>query len=117
MGPVAHDRHRGLARREDLIGADATGQRDNVHPRRAYGVAPATSDPRAFVLNVVDGAEIIRLYVGNGELTERGEVPYQSGEAVMYPVTITAYPDDNGNLMTKFSNSAAWGEDIDSGSS
>lgn len=80
-------------------------------------VKPATSDPRAFVLNVVDGAEIIRLYVGNGELTERGEVPYQSGEAVMYPVTITAYPDDNGNLMTKFSNSAAWGEDIDSGSS
>ncbi|MDH2392313.1 hypothetical protein QCN29_26760 [Streptomyces sp. HNM0663] len=77
-------------------------------------VKPATSDPRSFVLNVVDGSDIIRIYIGNGELTERGEVPYQSGDAVMYPVTITAYPDDNGNLMQKFSNSSAWGEDIGS---
>jgi hypothetical protein len=77
-------------------------------------VKPATSDPRSFVLNVVDGDEVIRIYIGNGELTERGEVPYTSGEAVMYPVTVTAYPDDNGNLMQKFSNSAAWGEDIGS---
>ena len=73
-------------------------------------VKPPTSDKRAFVLNVVDGEDLIRIYLGNAELTERGEVPYQNGEAVMYPVTITAYPDANGNLMTKFSNSAAWGE-------
>lgn len=72
-------------------------------------VKPPTSDKRAFVLNVVDGSEIIRIYLGNAELTERGEVPYQNGDAVMYPVTITAYPDDNGNLMQKFSTSAAWG--------
>ncbi|WP_432034577.1 hypothetical protein [Streptomyces antibioticus] len=75
-------------------------------------VKPPTSDRRSFVLNVVDGNELIRIYVGVGELTERGEVPYQNGDAVMYPVTITAYPDASGNLMTKFSNSAAWGEDI-----
>ncbi|MFB6948893.1 hypothetical protein ACFV85_14985 [Streptomyces niveus] len=75
-------------------------------------VKPATSDPRAFVLNVLDGADVIRMYVGNGELTERGEIPYQSGTAVSYPVTITAFPDDDGNLMTKFSNSAAWALDI-----
>lgn len=79
-------------------------------------VKPAVSDPRAFVLNVVDGTDIIRIYVGNGELTERGEIPYQSGEAIGYPVTITAFPDDNGNLMTKFSNSAAWATDISGGS-
>ncbi|WP_199553196.1 hypothetical protein [Streptomyces sp. N35] len=75
-------------------------------------VKPATADPRAFVLNVLDGADIIRIHIGNGELTERGEIPYQTGEAIGYPVTITAYPDENGNLMTKFSNSAAWGLDI-----
>lgn len=77
-------------------------------------VKSPTSDRRAFVLNVVDGDDIIRIYLGNAELTERGEIPYQSGEAVMYPVTITAYPDSSGNLMTKFSNSSAWGEDIGS---
>ncbi|MEU3318849.1 hypothetical protein [Streptomyces sp. NPDC006785] len=75
-------------------------------------VKPAVSDPRSFVLNVLDGEEIIRIHVGNGELTERGEIPYQSGEAIGYPVTITAFPDEAGNLMTKFSNSAAWGTDI-----
>ncbi|MFH0243591.1 hypothetical protein ACGRHY_14455 [Streptomyces sp. HK10] len=77
-------------------------------------VAAPTSDRRTFVLNVVDGDDLIRIHLGNAELTERGEVPYQSGSAVMYPVTITAYPDDNSVLMTKFSNSSAWGEDITS---
>jgi hypothetical protein len=77
-------------------------------------VKPALSDPRAFVVDVIDGNDLIRIYLGNAELTERGEIPYQNGEAVAYPVTITAYPDDNGNLMVKFSNSAAWGDDIGS---
>lgn len=79
-------------------------------------VKPPTADPRAFVLNVIDGEELIRMYLGNAELTQRGEVPYANGSAVMYPVTLTAYPDDNGDLMTKFSNSAAWGLDIAGGS-
>ncbi|MET9953506.1 hypothetical protein ABZ135_18415 [Streptomyces sp. NPDC006339] len=72
-------------------------------------VKPPTSDRRSFVLDVIDGNELIRIYLPNAELTERGEVPYQSGEAVGYPVTITAYPGSGNVLMTKFSNSAAWG--------
>lgn len=72
-------------------------------------VKPPTADRRVFVLNVVDGTDLIRIALGNAELTERGEVPYQNGDAVMYPVTITAFPDDDGNLMVKYSNSAAWG--------
>lgn len=77
-------------------------------------VKPPTSDRRAFVLNVIDGDDVIRIYVGNGELTDRGDVPYKNGDAVMYPVTITAFPDADGNLMVKYSNSAAWGTDIGS---
>lgn len=77
-------------------------------------VKPPTSDRRAFVLNVIDGDDVIRIYVGNGELTDRGDVPYKNGNAVMYPVTITAFPDADGNLMVKYSNSAAWGTDIGS---
>lgn len=79
-------------------------------------VKPPTADPREFVLHVIDGTELIRMYLGNAELTERGEVPFANGSAVMYPVTLTAYPDDDGNLMTKFANGAAWGEDIAGGS-
>lgn len=80
----------------------------------ALEVVPPTADPRSFVLNVVDGADIIRIVIGNGSITARGEVPYSNNSAVMYPLTITAYPDIDGNLMVKYSNSSAWGIDIGS---
>jgi hypothetical protein len=75
-------------------------------------VMAPTSDRRSFVLNVVDGDDVIRIYLPNAELTDRGEVPYKNGDAVMYPVTITAFPNSSNVLMTKFSNSAAWATDI-----
>lgn len=75
-------------------------------------VKPANSDPRAFALNVVDGDKLMRIYIGNGEVTERGDVQYQNGEPIGYEVTITCYPDDDGNLMVKYSTAAEWGLDI-----
>lgn len=80
----------------------------------AMEIVPAVADPRSFVLNVVDGANIIRIVVANGEVTERGEIPYQNSGAIMYPITITAYPDESGVLMYKYSNDSAWGTDIGS---
>lgn len=76
-------------------------------------VVPANSDPRVFAFNLVDGDKIARISIGNGEVTERGDIVYKNGEAIGYEVTVTAYPDDNGVLFTKFSNDAAW--EIDSG--
>lgn len=75
-------------------------------------VKPPTADPREWVLDVVDGSTLTRIYVGNGELTERGEVPYANSDPTQYPMTLTCYPDSNGDLMRKFSNSDAWGEGI-----
>lgn len=75
-------------------------------------VKPITADPSAWVLDVIDGGKLIRIYVGNGEVVERGEVMYANGEPVGYPVTLRAYPDSDGNLCVKFSNDDAWGEDI-----
>lgn len=71
-------------------------------------VKPVTADPRKWVLDVIDGTKHTRIFVGNGEITERGEIVYQNGEAVGYPVTIQCYPDANGNLMQKFSDDTAW---------
>lgn len=71
-------------------------------------VKPATADPSAWVLDVVDGAKLIRTYIGNGEITERGSIMWQNGEMVMYPVTMTFYPDANGDLQVKYSNDSAW---------
>lgn len=71
-------------------------------------VKPIQSDPSAWVLDVIDGNVHERIFIGNGEITERGEVMYANGEPIGYPVTITFYPDTNGNLMQKFSDDISW---------
>jgi len=67
------------------------------------------SDPRAFVLDVVDGSKTIRIYVANGEVSDRGDIVYANGEPVGYDITITCYPDSSNIVMTKFSNDTNWG--------
>ena len=68
-----------------------------------YGTAPDGSgrlvvDPsanggrKAWVIDVMDGAKLTRIYVPEGEVTEVGEQKYKNGEPIGYKVTITAYP-------------------------
>jgi hypothetical protein len=71
-------------------------------------VKPVVADPSMWVLHVIDGLKFVRIFVGNGEITERGDVMYANGEPIGYPITITCYPDAAGNLMQKFSNDTAW---------
>lgn len=70
--------------------------------------APA-EDRRQFVLDVIDGTRHLRFDIGDGEVTERGEITYATGEPIGYSITITCYPDSAGVLYTKYSNDAAWG--------
>lgn len=51
---------------------------------------------RKWVFDVFDGPQKIRVVVPRGQITDRGDVSYVSANAITYPVTITAYPDDNG---------------------
>jgi hypothetical protein len=71
-------------------------------------VLAPTSDPRAFVFDVLDGTKHIRIDIPRGEVTERGEIVYANDEPVGYDVTITAYPVA-GVVLTKFSDDASWG--------
>lgn len=71
-------------------------------------VKGAAVDRRRFVIDVLDGADVIRIVIPDGEVTDRGEVTYVNEEEIGYEVTITAYPDSNGVVATKYSNSAAW---------
>ena len=66
------------------------------------------ADPRSFIIDVIDGTKLIRIYVPNGEVTERGAAKYINDDAVGYEVTITCYPVDDV-VMTKFSTDPAWG--------
>lgn len=59
-----------------------------------FVVVPAnTGGRKSFILDVVDGAELIRVYIPQGEVTEVGDRVYASGEPIGYDVTITAYAD------------------------
>ena len=59
-----------------------------------YVVVPAnTGGRKSFVIDTVDGAELERVYIPEGEVTEVGELSRVSGDAVGYEVTVTAYPN------------------------
>lgn len=64
-------------------------------------------DRRSFGLDVIDGDELIRIFIREGEVVERGNIVYKGDEAIGYEVTLTAYPVA-GVVLTKFSNSDAW---------
>lgn len=52
-----------------------------------------TGGRKSFIIDVVDGAELERVYIPQGEVTEVGDKVYAGGEAIGYEVTVTAYPD------------------------
>lgn len=65
----------------------------------AGGVVEITGDqlPRLpWVLDVIDGDEVVRIVIPDGQITERGDVAFKNDDATGYEVTLTAYPDDNG---------------------
>jgi hypothetical protein len=55
-----------------------------------------TGGRRSFVIDVIDGAELERVYIPEGEVTEVGDKVYANGEPIGYEVTVTAY--DNATL-------------------
>ena len=44
--------------------------------------------PASYVLDVVDGAELIRLYIPNGVVSSVGEITFANSDAIGYEVTI-----------------------------
>jgi hypothetical protein len=62
---------------------------------------------KKFILDVLDGSTHLRIYVPDGEVTERGEITYVNDETISYNVTVTCYPV-NDVVLTKFSDDAYW---------
>lgn len=86
---------------EFYYGAVSTGA---VADGNLVVVPTATGGRKSFVVDVIDGAELIRTYIAQGELTEVGDLVYSNGEAVGYDCTLTAYPDATlaGGCAKKF---------------
>lgn len=62
---------------------------------------------KKFILDVLDGNTHLRIYVLDGEVTERGEITYVNDETISYNVTVTCYPV-NDVVLTKFSDDINW---------
>jgi len=48
-------------------------------------------------LELLDGTNTVRVVIPDGQVTTRGDVIWKSDTVVEYDVTITCYPDANGN--------------------
>jgi hypothetical protein len=69
----------------EVLSQSATDGRIDIVPT-------STGGRKSWVVDVVDGAEAIRIYVPSGEVTEVGDVSYVSTGTISYPVTVTGYP-------------------------
>lgn len=56
----------------------------------------------AWVIDVFDGDEQIRIAIPDGQVTARGDVSYKNDSAIAYEITITCYPDDTAKKAYKY---------------
>lgn len=56
-----------------------------------------TGGRRAFVIDTIDGSEITRRWIPEGELSEVDKLALSNGEPIGYTVTITGYPSTIAN--------------------
>ncbi len=61
--------------------------------------ATATPDRRSFMFDVYDGDVLLRFYIPEGEITDRGDTTFKQDEMVGYEWTISTYPDSSGNTV------------------
>lgn len=59
-----------------------------------------------WVIEVKDGDKRVRIAIPDGQVTDKGDVVYQDSDVVAYDVTITCYPDENGNKAYIYSAAA-----------
>ena len=51
---------------------------------------------------LLTGDRVKRIVVPNAKITEVGDVSYVDGEPIGYEVTLSAFPDADGNTATEY---------------
>ncbi|MGO3147084.1 MAG: phage tail protein [Leucobacter sp.] len=66
---------------------------------------------RAYVFEILmTGGKVKRIVVPNGQITEIGDVVYVAGEAIGYEVTLSCFPDEDGNTVYEYIAAIVSGE-------
>lgn len=92
----------GIAFGQDNIETVAATTTDGAKVKAAIGAY--LPDAKAWVFLMKDGDARIVIAVPNGQITEVGEVTFASNAAVGWQVTLTAYPDEDGNSIYIMTN-------------
>lgn len=79
------------------IGTTGTANPDGYIPNVVDG--PPKVQFYSAVFDIVDGLNHLRAYCPSVQNTSRGDLNMPFGEAIKRPVTLTAYPDSNGNSV------------------
>lgn len=61
----------------------------------------------AFVIDVVDGTNLIRIVLPDAQVSDRGDISIVNGDAFTYDVTLRGYPDTSGNAGYMYIASSA----------
>jgi hypothetical protein len=68
-------------------------------------VVKGTEPPhRGWVIDMVDGIASARLVIGDGQITDVNTTSFNTDGSAVRDVTLTAYPDTNGNAFTWYSD-------------
>lgn len=86
-----------------VYGADNVDESGDVVTVKLNG---ETLEHRSWVFEMKDGDNRIRIFVPDGQITSRGEITYTHAGAIMYEVTVEAFPDANGDKAIKVIDSS-----------
>ncbi|MCL2463976.1 MAG: hypothetical protein FWF28_02750, partial [Micrococcales bacterium] len=71
---------------------------DATHGNRlAIKINSAELDHGVWVAELKNGIKRSRLVVPDGQVTAVDTIPFKSNSSVRYPLTVTCFPDDDGN--------------------
>ena len=67
---------------------------------------PSEPNPKAFVLELVDGTVTKRRHIARGEVVDVGDISISDNEMTMYELTINIYPASDGTIYTDITDDA-----------
>ena len=76
-----------------FYGVSTAGLTQTVTDGNFLVIPTNTGGRQSFVIDVIDGAELIRTYIPQGEVSEVGDRVYVNSDPIGYEVTFVAYPD------------------------